>query len=110
MSNSVAISMKRLSWITVSVLEKYLRCVLTAIVYFLAVDVCLGRSSCRNGSGIANLNQGLFGMNVSALDQHPSWSWYIAFSVPVMVVLILVWIIFKYTPVSHNMQSEGNRI
>lgn len=47
MSNSVGISMKRLSWITVRVQGSYWRCALIVIVYFLAVDVCLGKSSSR---------------------------------------------------------------
>lgn len=101
--------MKRLSWITVRVLWRYSRCALIVIVYFFAIDVCLGRSSRRKSSTIANLNQGLFGMNINTLDQHPSWSWYIAFSIPVMAILILVWITFKYTSVSDRIRSDIDR-
>lgn len=62
------------------------------------------------GLTIANFNQGLFGMNINTLDQHPSWTWYIAFSIPVMAILILVWVIFKYTSVSHSIRSDIDQL
>lgn len=38
-------------------------------------------------------------MNVDVLSQNPSWGWYIALSVPLMVIVLLGWILFKYVPV-----------
>lgn len=39
-------------------------------------------------------------MNVDVLANNPGWGWYIVFSVPFMVLVLLCWILFKYVPVS----------
>lgn len=80
---------------------------LTLKVYLFAVDVCLSKTLHSSSGNIANLDKDLFGMNVNVLDRNPSWLWYIAFSLPMMTILILVWIIFKYTPVGHHIYCKA---
>lgn len=40
-------------------------------------------------------------MNVDVMERNPSWVWYLALCLPIMAVLVLVWIVFKFTNVGN---------
>lgn len=38
-------------------------------------------------------------MNVNLLENNPSWKWYLIVAAPLLVLVLGVWILFKYLPV-----------
>jgi Mg2+ and Co2+ transporter CorA len=44
--------------------------------------------------------QSLFGMNVDLLKDNPDWRWYVPFGGAFLIITFVIWLIFKFNPVS----------
>ncbi|KAI5842652.1 cora-like Mg2+ transporter protein-domain-containing protein [Morchella snyderi] len=54
---------------------------------------------------------GLFGMNLDILANNPSWTWYFVIAGSVLALVFVVWIIFKYLPISDWIEKNiGDRL
>ncbi|TGZ80709.1 ankyrin [Ascodesmis nigricans] len=51
----------------------------------------------------------LFGMNVDLLSKNTSWRWYLALSVPTLLLVLLTWLLFKYVPIEKWVEKKAGK-